>query len=235
MELTSDKELEQDAYGYIAHRKDELIKRFADPEIFKTVERPVSLFMAGSPGAGKTEVSRSLVKRFEVRPIRIDADEIRAICPEYSGDKAHVFQKAATKGVHILFDYALHKNIHAIIDGTFAYNDALKNIERSLKHKRIIELWFIYQDPLKAWEFTKVREAVECRHVDKNLFIRSFLRAKNNARLVKSTFGSTIDLNLLVKNIDNTDGELYLNIQAEQLDHHIGRAYTEDELRTLLQ
>ena len=50
--------------------------------------------------------------------------------------------------------------IHVIIDGTFAYGNALENIERSLKYKRIVELWFVYQDPLKAWEFTKIREAV---------------------------------------------------------------------------
>jgi predicted ABC-type ATPase len=235
MESDSDKKLEKEAHDFITHNQCELIKRFANPEIFKSVEKPVSLFMAGSPGAGKTEVSRSLVKRFDIGPIRIDADEIRAICPGYSGDKAHIFQKAATKGVNLLFDYALKNNIHAIIDGTFAYGDAPKNIERSLKHKRIVELWFIYQDPLKAWEFTKVREAVECRHVDKEVFIRSFLKAKDNTVAVKGAFGGTIELNLIVKNIDNTDGELHLNIQAEELDRYIGKAYTEDELKTLLQ
>jgi predicted ABC-type ATPase len=234
MEPDINQRLEQEAHDYIAHHKDELIKRFADPEIFKKVEHSVSLFMAGSPGAGKTEVSRSLVKRFEVRPIRIDADDIRVMCPGYSGDKSHIFQKAATKGVNMLLDHALHHSIHAIIDGTFAYGDALKNIERSIKRKRIVELWFIYQDPIKAWEFTKVREAVECRHVDKDIFIRSFFRAKDNTVAAKKAFGGTIELNLLVKNIDNTDGSLYLNIQAEELDRYIGKVYTEADLKTLL-
>jgi hypothetical protein len=39
---------------------------------------------------------------------------------------------------------------------------------------------------------------------------------------------------LLVKNIDNTDGELHLNIQADELDRYIGKAYTEADLRALL-
>ncbi len=226
--------LEQQAYDFIAHSGSELVKRFADPTIYKPVERPVSLFMAGSSGAGKTEVSIGLVKRFTTRPIRIDADEIRQLCPGYTGGNAHVFQKAATKGVNMLFDYALHKNIHAILDGTFAYADAPKNIERSLKHNRIVELWFVYQDPLVAWEFTKVREIKECRHVDKDIFIRGFFNAKANAINVKTAFGSNLTLNLLVKNIDNTDGELFLNIQANDLDHRIGQVYTEGELRGLL-
>jgi dephospho-CoA kinase len=234
MESDHDKKIEQDAYRYIAGNKDLLIQRFANPEIFKPVERPVSLFMAGSPGAGKTEVSRSLIKKFEVQPIRIDADEIRKMCEKYEGDNAHLFQKAATKGVHILFDYALKHNIHAIIDGTFAYEDAIKNIERSIKHKRIVELWFVYQDPIRAWEFTKIREAVESRHVDKKVFISSFLKAKNNAMEAKNTFGSTLELNLLVKNIDNTTGKPYLNIQAAELDPYIGKTYTEAELNLLL-
>jgi predicted ABC-type ATPase len=234
MEPESTNKIEQEAYDYILHHKDDLIKRFADPNIFKPVERPVSLFMAGSPGAGKTEVSRSLVKRFEVQPVRIDADEIRKVCEKYSGDNSHLFQKAATKGVHILFDYALQHKIHAIIDGTFAYGDALNNIKRSLKRKRIVQLWFIYQDPMKAWEFTKIREAIESRHVNKEIFIHSFFKAKENAMEAKNTFGSTLELNLLVKNIDNTDGKLYLNIQATELDQHVGMAYTKADLITKL-
>jgi predicted ABC-type ATPase len=230
----STKKIEKETYDYIVHHSDDLIKLFADPSVFKQVEHPVSLFMAGSPGAGKTEVSKSLIRRFEVQPIRIDADEIRKICEKYTGDNAHLFQKAATKGVHILFDYALKYKIHAIIDGTFAYGDALKNIERSLSRKRIVQLWFIYQDPIKAWEFTKIREANESRHVSKELFVRSFFKAKENAMLAKNSFGSTLELNLLVKNIDNTDDKPYLNIQASELDQYIGKAYTEGDLITKL-
>ncbi len=234
MDINLDNKLGEEAHNYIAHHKNELIKHFADPGIFKKVEYPVSLFMAGSPGAGKTEVSRNLVKRFETKPIRIDADEIRAICKGYSSNNAHLFQRAATKGVNILFDYALHNNIHAIIDGTFAYGNAMKNIRRSLGRERIVELWFIYQDPLKAWDFTKIREAVESRHVDKDVFIRSFLKAKENTMQVKNVFGDNVELNLLIKNIDNSNSQLHLNIKSEELDRYIGRAYTEDELRISL-
>lgn len=70
---------------------------------------PVSIFMAGSPGAGKTEVSKELVKEFDRKPMRIDADELRALCPDYVGTNAHLFQKAANKAINVLYDYALKK------------------------------------------------------------------------------------------------------------------------------
>ena len=71
---------------------------------------PISIFMAGSPGAGKTEFSRRLIEGFQSKPIVIDADDIRKIIPGYLGGNSHVYQAAATKGVHILYDYALEKN-----------------------------------------------------------------------------------------------------------------------------
>lgn len=106
-------------------------------------------------------------KKFEDIPMRIDADEIRAFCPGYSGTNAHVFQDAANKGVNILYDHALENSINCILDGTFAYADVVQNIERSLKRARRVEIWFVYQDPKTAWAFTKAREVVESRRVAK--------------------------------------------------------------------
>ena len=84
---------------------------------------------------GGTCFSKRLISHFKQKPIRIDADEIRAMCEGYTGCNAHIFQKAATKGVNILYDYALKNNLNVILDGTFAYGSSLENIERSLNHK----------------------------------------------------------------------------------------------------
>ncbi|RJQ34120.1 hypothetical protein C4568_03205 [Candidatus Parcubacteria bacterium] len=166
-----DLQIEATALAFVKSHEKDIIEKFCGS--CQQVITPVSLFMAGSPGAGKTEVSTSLVRRFETVPVRIDADEIRSMCPGYTGANAHVFQKAATKGVHILYDHALRTNIHVILDGTFAYADSLRNIERSIDHKRKVELWFIYQDPVMAWKFTQAREALESRRISKDTFITS--------------------------------------------------------------
>ena len=119
------------AFFWIKANQQKLIKQFTDDSEYSADLQPTTLFMAGSPGAGKTEFSKRLVARFSQKPIRIDADEIRSICEGYSGQHAHIFQKAARKGVHILYDYALKKNINVILDGTFAYSEALENIQRA--------------------------------------------------------------------------------------------------------
>ncbi len=162
--------------------------------------------------------------------MRIDADEIRAFCPGYSGTNAHVFQDAANKGVNILYDHALENSINCILDGTFAYADVVQNIERSLKRARRVEIWFVYQDPKTAWAFTKAREVVESRRVAKNVFIRALFKSRDNAKMVKEKFGSSVELNILLKNYSTGQEELWLNRQAQDLDHLANGSYSAEEL-----
>lgn len=228
----NDEELSVEAYRFIKTNKQQIIERFCSS--CKSVATPVSIFMAGSPGAGKTEVSRSLSRRFKTIPVRIDADEIRALCPSYIGANAHVFQRAANKGVNMLYDHVLEHRMHAILDGTFAYAEALRNIQRSIDRNRKVELWFIYQDPIKAWEFTKAREVEEARHVNKETFIHGYLMSRQNAIQAKEEHNASLVLNLLIQNVDNSDGVLRFNIKANELDRYIGSVYTEDDLNKLL-
>ncbi len=232
--MKSDQEIEAEALSFIKTHEKELIAKFAPPEICHSVENPVSLFMAGSPGAGKTEVSKSFIKEFKDMPIRIDADDIRTFCPNYTGTNAHLFQKAANKGVNILYDYALHNNLNCILDGTFAYAGAAENIQRSLRRGRQVELWFIYQDPRKAWEFTKAREARETRHVSKEIFIKTFFDSRQNAHSVKEHLGDQIRLNLLTKDYEEGEGDVKLNITAAELDRVINSRYSVEELTQIL-
>lgn len=224
--------LSEDAKAWIKLNQKKLIERFANTKEHIADVLPATLFMAGSPGAGKTEISKRFIPRFKQKPIRIDADEIRTICPGYTGGNAHIFQDAATKGVHILYDYALEKGISAILDGTFAYNGAIENIKRSIEHGRKVEIFFVYQDPLQAWDFTKKREALEKRKVSKEVFIDSFFKAKENVNKAKATFGSKIELNLIIKDFEKDLEQLELNI--ENIDPYIKKAYTKDELEKLL-
>lgn len=141
-QMTSEEEkLSEDAYSLIKARNGkDTIKSFLESGKYQPSNTPIALFMAGSPGAGKTEVSKSFIKQFKDAPIRIDADEIRITCTGYTGDNAHVFQRAATKGVHILQDHALHNSINYILDGTFAYASTEKNIERALRYNFLVKI-----------------------------------------------------------------------------------------------
>jgi len=100
---------------------------------------------------------------------RIDADEIRSLCPGYTGADAHVFQEAATKGVHILYDYALRKGINIILDGTFAYGNALDNIERRNVSKEV----FI-KSSVRARHNVNAAKEKFCNKLELNLLIKDF-------------------------------------------------------------
>ncbi|MCW9054417.1 MAG: zeta toxin family protein [Candidatus Pacebacteria bacterium] len=230
-----EKKLEDEALEYIKTHKKELIERFCPTEVCHSVSKPVSLFMAGSPGAGKTEVSKGLMKRFiKDAPVRIDADEIRAFCPGYTGDNAHVFQRAANKGVNFLYDHALSNDINCIMDGTFAYGGVEDNIRRSLKRGRRVEVWFVYQDPRHAWEFTKARELEEARHVSKDVFVRAFFDSRENVKSVKRKLGDAIKINVLIKDYETGTEKLKLNGSVADIDRLADGRYSVDDLNTLL-
>lgn len=220
------------AFEWVITNKHKIIEMFT-AEAEKVADMKLAtVFMAGSPGAGKTEVSKQFIKRFGQKPIRIDADEIRSVCPGYLGQNSHIFQNVATKGVHFLYDYAISKKFNAILDGTFAYNGALNNIQRSIDHNRKTEIFFVYQDPVKAWDFTKKREEIECRKVSKGVFIDAFFKSRENVNNAKEKFGGNIELNLLIKDFEKNLERLELNVS--NVDHFIEKDYTEDELIKLL-
>lgn len=227
-----EKQQSEQAKLYIKQHTNLLIETFADPKIYLEDRYPVSLFMAGSPGAGKTEISKRLIEEFSNKPVRIDADEIRELIPGYSGANSYIFQDAANKGVNILYDHVLHHNINVILDATFAYADAQSNIARSLKHNRTCEIHYIYQDPAVAWELTKKREAIEHRYVSREVFIKAFIQAHDNVNSVKHAFKNQIELNLVIKDFDRNIEQVFSDIK--NVDEHIPKVYTTDELSRII-
>lgn len=231
--IQPDEQIEIDrAHKYIKSHQQELVKKFADPEIYKPDSAPISLFMAGSAGAGKTETSKRLIETFQSKPVRIDADVIREFVPGYNGVKAYLFQRAANKGVNVLFSHALHHNINLILDGTFAYGGVMQNIERSLRHNRKVVIYYVFQSPQKAWEMVLAREAIEHRRVSKEIFIHSFVTARKNVDMIKNTFSSHVQLNLIIKDFDSRKETVELGISS--VDQYLPKAYTEDELYNLV-
>lgn len=70
-------------------------------------------------------------------------------------------------------------------------------------NKRIVSVFYLYQDSLRAWEFTRKREEEEGRHVPKVAFIEAFFKAKENVNAVKKEFGKEVEINLVIKNFAN--------------------------------
>ncbi|MEA3449388.1 MAG: zeta toxin family protein [Patescibacteria group bacterium] len=224
------------ANEFIKKNKKLLFEKFASDKIYKPQENPISLFMAGSPGAGKTEYSKALIetaKKSASPIVRIDADEIREIIPQYSGHNSDVVQRAASTGVHKLYDFCLKKKLDAMIDGTFAkFEIAHRNVKRSLTRGRQVGIYYIYQDPLVAWEFTKKREKLEGRRVPRKVFVDAFFEARVNVVKIKSIFKDKIKLYLVIKNYSNNVHKFYSKI--DKVDKYLKDDYTKERLNKLL-
>lgn len=228
----------EDARKFIKENVKLLINSFTDKTKYLPDDNPVSIFMAGAPGAGKTEFSKNLISVFEdmfspAKIVRIDSDEIREILPGYSGDNSSLFQGACSLGVEKIHDFVLNNNQNFLLDGTLAnYEKARSNIQRSLDKGREVSMFFVYQEPFIAWEFTKKREKVEHRNIPKESFIKEFIDSRENINKIKKYFGNKIHLNLIIKNYKNNTEHIESDI--DNVDRFINKTYNKNELNNIL-
>jgi len=89
--MTED-EIRNEGIIYAKRNKMRIARELTNPTKFHPEGEPISVFMAGSPGAGKTEFSKSLINIIEearhCNVVRIDTDEVRAQLPG-----THIFFK----------------------------------------------------------------------------------------------------------------------------------------------
>lgn len=227
----------EESKRWVKANKREIVQRFIGDKVEST-EKPFTIFMAGSPGAGKTEISKRFISSFkevnsESFVARIDPDDIREIIPGYNGSNSYLFQGAVSLGVEKLYDYVLSKKINAVIDGTLAiYDVADKNISRSIKRNRDVSIFYIYQDPVKAWEFTKAREMIEGRNIPKEAFIESLFSAKDNVNKLKKMYGKKLTIFLIIKDFENNTEKSHFNIS--NIDNYLKINYTKKSLTKIL-
>lgn len=226
------------AKTFVKNNKKLLIEKFANLSSFPPDENPLTFFMAGSPGAGKTEFSKAIIKIL-TRPdssmgiVRIDADEIKTVIPQYGKGKSDIVQGASAIGVEKLFDHVLKSRQNVIVDGTFAnFEKSVDNVKRAVKKNRRIAIMYLYQDPLVAWQFTIKREKMEGRNIPLEAFIESFFAAKANVNKAKAMFSDKITLNLIIKDYANNFEKTHFNIS--NVDHFLKVRYTPRSLRSKL-
>lgn len=102
------------------HKKEFLAQVISNVEIEKKKQ---AVFMAGTPGAGKTEVSLSLLD-LSMNMVRIDADVFRSQFPGYNGSNSSNFQSGASWLVDYSLDNMLKLGYSFLLDGTFAIGRA---------------------------------------------------------------------------------------------------------------
>lgn len=210
--------------------KREFVKQLVSKSGAEPEEDPAAIFMAGLPGAGKTELSKNIILDSGVKLFRIDMDEIASLLPNYAPEKADEFRKTASSLLGECFSYALHHNISFIMDGTFGSKQAEKNIGRSLNRGFKVQVIYSFQDPRLAWQFTLAREQVERRSIRFEGFIEAYYKTIKNVKDVYRKYGNEISLDIAIKTSRNTVGEWLRDVTATEIDSLLKIEYNKDKL-----
>src|SRR3989344_2666315 len=136
--MKSNQEIEAEAISFAKSHKEEIARELTNLQKFPADSSPVSVFMAGSPGAGKTESSRRLIERFSGdghMVLRIDPDDLRSRLPGYSGKNSSLFQGATSIIADRMQDLAISQDQNYVFDGTLTNLERARgNIVRGLGH-----------------------------------------------------------------------------------------------------
>lgn len=228
--------IRDDAIKFARKHKKVIASKWTDTERHPPESEPVSVFMAGSPGAGKTEASIELIELLRengVDILRIDPDELRSEFPAYQGGNSWLFQPAVSILVERIHDLALKQCQSFLLDGTLSsYEVARKNIDRSLNRGRTVQIIYVYQDPELAWEFVVAREADEGRNIRPEHFVEQYFSAREVVNQLKLELGRKLHVDLLVKNIDG--GHSLYKAGVDKIDNYVPEKYDRGALEDLL-
>lgn len=241
----TEEEVQAAAITFAKQNKNRIARELTDRAKYPPDAVPVSVFMAGSPGAGKTELSKNLIEILEKNSttkhgvIRIDGDEIRGFFSDYTGANSYLFQGAISIIVDRVQDLVLEQKQTFVLDGTFFdYERAAKNIRRSLGKGRRVFVFYVYQEPEVAWKFTQAREKTEGRNIPKSAFINAFLGARETVSRIRKEFGKEVVITLIQRNFEQDTVETIVQVEIQQvgkqIDDYIPKRYTRDELENLL-
>ena len=136
--------------------------------------------------------------------------------------------------VEKVHDLALDQGQSFLLDGTLSnYDKSRDNVKRSLKKGRVVQLLYVYQEPLLAWNFVQAREEAEGRRILEEDFVNKYFAARDVVNRLKQEFGRDIGVDLLLKNNDNSN-RLY-KAGVDQIDHHIPEKYTRADVVKILE
>ena len=188
--MTEDEEIIARAVQWAQKKKDFVLEKTVSEENRRSAKE--CIFMAGLPGAGKTETVRrlELKKTFTV----LEADEIRLLNPEYRGTtdhekgNAHLIQKATSIGLDYCRKYCVEHEIAFVQDTTLSNRGSIDLIRKLHNKEWDVTIIFVSQDPLRAWEFAKERERKEGRNVPMESFAESLANIVDNLQRIRDKY-----------------------------------------------
>jgi len=147
------------------------------------------IFLAGAPGAGKTEFLESILQELQENFVVIDIDKYRSLFKWYNWENASKYQSLSVKVADKIISYCFKNNLNFIFDGTFRnYNKVQENFWQCKKHDRKAIVALIFQDPRVSFYWTFLRKLKKRRNVPIDVFINGFYGSIENVFRAKQDF-----------------------------------------------
>lgn len=139
----------------------------------------IAFFMAGIPGAGKTEFAENARKAI-TGLTSIEHDQLVEYIDGYQPEAYYNYRKAGSVLVTRVFNECLQNGYSFIFDGTLSHENGAKNILRALKNDYKVIVVYVVQDANVAWELTQAREVVKKRAIERNGFVATCNKINKN-------------------------------------------------------
>jgi predicted ABC-type ATPase len=151
--------------------QDRVVHSFFDDN--KPKENRVAFFMAGVPGAGKTEFTERTILEASPDLVSVEHDKLVEYIDGYTPETYYNYRKAGSVLVTRVFDECLKNGYAFVFDGTLSHENGIRNIRKCLQKKYKVIVIYLVQDAVKAWELTQARETVKKRSIEREGFIET--------------------------------------------------------------
>lgn len=179
---------EDDAKKWVKNKKNqqEVVDKFF--KNYKVSQQKMAVFMAGIPGAGKTEFAENTIKLAMPSLVPVEHDKLVEYIKGYLPENYYNFRSAGNVLVTRIFRDCLKNNYPILFDGTLSQDKGYKNIELCLKKGYRVTVIYIVQDAQKAWELTQARELVKKRAIERSGFMQTCSKINGNLLLLFKRF-----------------------------------------------
>ncbi len=162
-----------------------LTKFFND---FPHTNSKIAFFMAGIPGAGKTEFVEQVIRDSLPLLSPIEHDKLVEYIDGYKPENYYNYRKAGSTLVTEVFNTCLKNGYSFIFDGTLSHENGIRNVHKTLKAGYAVYVVYIVQDAQVAWELTQARELVKKRAIERSGFLETCVKINKNLQGIFNAF-----------------------------------------------
>lgn len=157
-------------------------------EHFPHTKAKIAFFMAGIPGAGKTEFAEQAIRENSPALIPIEHDKLVEYIDGYAPENYYNYRKAGSALVTGVLNECLKNGSAFILDGTLSHESSIRNVRKALKAGYAVYVIYIVQDAQVAWELTQARELVKKRAIEKRGFLETCAKINKSLQNIFHAF-----------------------------------------------